>query len=303
MNRWREFWNKVRNFLFQDRDEIPSNIFDENFEAPLDASDIQFNPGFSSGNKVGVVYIVCNDYHSEESALQDHGKDKRNMKNFFDECEDNYYIAAERGTTSKKFLATCKYLAAYSKYPRCCDKIIIYFSGHGYGGGKNGDGYIIMEKDCGNIGNLRNVSSRDRERAQRVIYEQSKITIEQILSLLRKNDKIKEKMSRILLLDACCSAENVQCEENELVACAGSDLTKARSNCYKGGFWTDELCKMLDDMQSCRIEEVLKCVKYKMNTTLYPDSTKEATYLFPTFESKLKKEIYFKKKGMHYRIL
>ena len=286
-NFWSQFW------LWFTRSSSTSVAFD----CPLEASDIEFERRGFVGNEVGVVYIVSNDYHSEENtALHDHGKDSKNMENFFSECEDNFYVASVRSATSKKFLATCEYLALdrsaerYQAYPECCDKIIIYFAGHG----KNG--YIIMEKDYSDP----DLSSNSRSRRNKEVSERSKISIEDILSIFRKNETMK--MSRVLLLDACCSAENINCEENELVACAASDSCSALSYPYTGGCWTKELCGMFDnEMQNCDIEELLNSVKNKMNETLYPcPDGSGAKYLFPSFrKGNLTKKIIFKKRSMH----
>ena len=56
-------------------------------------------------------------------------------------CEDKYYVISKQSVTAKKFLATRNYLANYNDYPACCDRIIVYFVGHGK------DGYIRLDVD------------------------------------------------------------------------------------------------------------------------------------------------------------
>ena len=106
-------------------------------------------------------------------------------------------------------------------------------------------------------------------------------------------------MSRILLLDACCSAENVNCEENELVACAGSETFGTLSKSCSGGFWTMEFCSEFNHNKcGCDIVELLHSVKMKMNSRQYPSGNLEkTTHLFPTVKNNLQRKIFFINKG------
>ena len=71
-------------------------------------------------------------------------------------------------------------------------------------------------------------------------------------------------MERILLLEACCFAETIRCEENELVACAASEGHPAGSFCWTGGFWTKKLWSTLDETLTYDLEELLQDVKYEL---------------------------------------
>ena len=123
-------------------------------DPPLDASDIKLTKEDFNGSEVGVVYLLTNDYHAEDkAAIRDHGKDRQRMTAFFESCVDRYVVKPHTNATAKRFLATCRSLAN-CKYPEHCDRIIIYFAGHGK------DGYITMEKDYSNA----NISGRNRKR-------------------------------------------------------------------------------------------------------------------------------------------
>ena len=241
-------------------------------------------------DKVGVVYIVENDYHSQmNAALRNHGKDSKNMEKLFSyDIEDNYCVVSGRNVTSTEFLSVCRNLANFEDYPKDCDKIIIYFSGHGK------DNYIIMERDYSTIKNSTTRSNPEEE-----IYEDTLVKIDKILALFRDQPSTKK---RILLLDACCCADSEYvCEENELVACAGSDKFGAMSTAETGGYWTKEFCYQLNEGKHCDILNLLESVQEKMNSTLYwylVDGKKKTTNLFPTLNNKLQEKISFKKKSM-----
>ena len=246
------------------------------------ASDIDFNSRDFVGNEVGVVYIVCNDYESQRErrmAMGNHGKDFNNMKKFFNvNCNDKYYVEPHKCATAKRFLDTCKYLANPPReYPKNCDRIIIYFSGHG-----QNDQYILMEPDFSS-------NKSDRE-----VHEECKIHIEKILATFRNSPK----MSRIILLDACCSATGIKCEENELVAAAASDGTSAWGSPDTGGFWTDELCLQFGKIEpgdSVGINALLEVVQSTMNQSSYCEYRNITKKISATINGELK-DIYFMKK-------
>ena len=155
--------------------------------------------------------------------------------------EDKYYVVSKQSVTAKKFLATCNYLANYNDYPVCCDRIIIYFVGHGR------DGYIKLDIDYSDMQKEKD-SKKLKRREDNERFEESKIDIEHVLSIFRHHT-IKEKMSIILLLDACCNAKSVECEEHELVASAASKTASkkfgAKSD-HSGGYWTNTLFYVLN---------------------------------------------------------
>ena len=235
---------------------------------------------------VGVVYVITNDYHAQqESALRSYGIDLKNMEHFFNACDDKYYVVSERHVTSKEFWASCQYLAN-SDYPPSCDRIIIYFAGHGK------DGYILMDKDYASI--EKNTKLSESAIEERVIKE-SKIDLNILLSLFRK-PKIKENMSVILLLDACCNAQAVKCEGNELVASAGSGCSVARSDRLYGGYWTITLLLVFNATDEVDIVNLLKDVQKKMENGMHRDENNEPLYLYPTFTQKLTRQIWFRKR-------
>ena len=281
-----------------------STTFDE---YPLDASDIDFSYEPLNGDEVGVVYIVSNDYHSEERMALSADLARSNLQKmvsfFTDQC-DKYYVEAKKSATSKKFLATCKYLADFENYPKNCNKIIIYFSGRGKGN------HIIMEKDYSIKISANGWTAREKEK----VDKNSIVTIENILSIFRGQvhhdrgkdveEKKMEKISRILLLDACCSAESESiCKENELVACAGSDKSNAMNEYHTCGLWTKELCecKELSEGNHCTIENLLDIVQQKMKKNLYVvDADGTTEHLFPSYRSNLRQQkIMLQKKSMY----
>ena len=290
-----EHWNPIDGFWSRfwqcfERRSTATTVQDP----PLDASVIKFTKeDLDERQAVGVVYLVVNDYHAEGNmALRDYGKDFERMKAFFERCTDVYIVESHSSATATKFLATCRFLAEFKDYPKRCDRIFIYFAGHGK------DRYILMEKDY----TSPNISRRNRESQ---VNEERKVTIEKILSIFRKNHINRENMSRILLLDACCSVEKTHeenkdvCSENELVACAGSATSGSLSKCCIGGYWTMELYNEFDLNPGCDIGTLLENVKETMNTRLYHSRKPgEDTHLFPTFENKLQRKISFINKGM-----
>ena len=181
----------------------------------------------------GIVFILTNDHHAEGGrwSLSDYGLDAKNMNKFFDNLVDEYYKTTASCATYNRFVATCMYLAdpgaspgtALPKefvYPESCKRIIIYFAGHG------SNGYICMEEDKKHPKQPRNVKISD------------------ILSYFR-NDKCKD-MEKILLLDSCCNIENIECQNNELVACATSQNKPAQSLANTGGFWTKTILDLFN---------------------------------------------------------
>ena len=250
-------------------------------------SDISFKRKKIEKEVVGVVYVVTNDYHTQkESALRDHGADWKTMEQFFELCEDKYYVVSKQSVTAKKFLATCNYLANYSDYPACCDRIIIYFAGHGR------DGYIRLDIDYSDIQKGKD-SKKLKRREDDERLEESKIDIEHILSIFRHHT-IKEKMSIILLLDACCNAKSVECEEHELVASAASETASkkfgAKSD-HSGGYWTNTLFYVLNKTdEKYDIIKLLKEAQIKIKE-IYNDEE-----LNPTFVQHLQREICFRKR-------
>ena len=138
--------------------------------------------------------------------------DFNTVNRFFDNLVDKYHVTTVHDAIHNRFIATCKYLAD-NTYPRSCKRIIIYFSGHGY------NESIQME-------NYRGVK------------------IAEILSYFH-NENCRE-MERILLLDAPCSAENIKCEPNELVACASSRGRHPDPRfLWTGGLWTKKIWKLM----------------------------------------------------------
>ena len=260
-----------------------------------DLSDISFNrKPIAETTNVGVVYIVGNDYHTQKDSVLRSGvtADCQKMIQFFNFCEDNYYVEAKENVTAKRFLAACKCLANYEKYPPCCDRIIIYFAGHG------GIRHIKLDVDYSDINkNEIEYEKEERERFEKQekerLEKESKIDIEDILKVFR-NQAIKKKMSIILLLDACCKADSVKCEENELVASpASAALQSSRGVCDDdyNGYWTEALCTTFGATnERCHIVDLLKKMQEKIKG-LFPDENR----LLPSFQQRLKREIYFKK--------
>ena len=250
-----------------------------------DFSDILFHHKAITGREVGVVYIVYNDYHTNKDlVLRGLEADCVNIERFFDACDDEYYMVPKRSVTAKRLLTTCEYLANYTgRYLPCCDRIIIYFAGHG------GDNYIRLDEDCsdvkkGNEGGKKSEAKREKE---------SKVDVEDILAVFR-NKGITEKMSIILLLDACCNAKTVKCEKNELVASAASEKSKALSNWY-GGYWTNVLYTVFNATnERYNIIDLLKDVEERIKDMFY-NKNGEVIELYPTFQQELKREICFKK--------
>lgn len=231
-------------------------------------------------DEVGVVYIVTNDYRDDEDmqTLRACEVDLIRMKKFFNSLVDKYYVVTAQNRNREDFVRTLIYLATWPNYPVCCRRIIVYFSGHGR------NGYITMEKNAN---------------------KRTNITINDIL--LQFRTEICRRMVKIILLDACCTAEEVICERgyNELVACAASKGHTSQSDPFIGGYWSNDLCLMLESEQDCDFVTVLELVKEKMEKKSYPlyNQNKElhgTTNLSPSFKSGLleTEKIYFEKKGM-----
>lgn len=228
---------------------------------------------------VGVVYIVANDYQGQNEGLPPLPNckiDSGNMELFFDTCEDKYHVISELNVKSKEFWDTCKYLAD-SDYPPSCDRIIIYFAGHG---GHGRQEYIVMHKDYSSDENTANPSDSE-----------NKIYLNDLLSIFSKRKK--KEMTIILLLDACCNAKKVKCNKNELVASAGSDSSEARGNCIDGGFWTHALLMVFNSAAKGEIDivKLLKVAKEWMDKNKH-------LYLCPAWtpEEKLTRKIWFRKR-------
>ena len=100
-------------------------------------------------------------------------------------------------------------------------------------------------------------------------------------------------------MDACCTAENVKCEEIELVAAASaSDGTLGLVG--TGGFWTHELCKVFDNMKAfdtVSIEILLEVVQSTINQPGYRELKNIKKIISPTIQNKLKRNVIFKRKG------
>lgn len=235
---------------------------------------------------VGVVYIVANVYQGQNedlSPLPNCKIDSENMELFFDTCEDKYHVISELNVKSKEFWDTCNYLAN-SDYPLCCDRIIIYFAGHG--GHLEKQQYIVMHKDYPSEENTTKTSDSE-----------NKIDLNTLLFIFRKRKK--KEMTIILLLDACCDAENVKCNKNELVASAGSHRTLARGNCANGGFWTHAFLMVFHNAAKGEIDivKLLKGVNDWMGEKCY-DKNSEHLTLYPacTPEKYLTRKIWFRKR-------
>ena len=244
-------------------------------------SDILFDDQ-SLTDKAGVVYIVANDYrYDDEMALRYCGVDLQKMRKFFDNRLDKYYIVTSQNRTRENFINTLKYLAAWSKYPPSCKRIIIYFSGHGSAG------HITMEKDAKKANSSEGVE------------------INEMLSIFRT--EIGKKMVKIILLDACCNTQSVNCEEgsNELVACAASKGYTSQSD-EGGGYWTHQLLLGLTEKEDCDLVTVLQYVKREMEyRKTYPVYNKNGELEFTTFSPSFKnglletEKIFFRRKGMY----
>ena len=244
--------------------------------------DISFHHKAITEREVGVVYVVYNDYHTKESlAFLYRGleADCVNIERFFDICDDEYYVVSKRSVTAKRFLITCEHLANHTeRYLPCCNRIIIYFAGHGYGD------CIVLDDDCASV------KDEGGKKSDNKTLIRGSIKIEDILVKFREK-RVTGKMPVILLLDACCNAQLVNCEENELVASAASEKSKAKTSPH-GGYWTNTLYTVFNTSNGqYNIVDLLRNVEERING-MYPE---EATTLYPTFKHNLKREICFKK--------
>lgn len=115
--------------------------------------------------------------------------------------------------------------------------------------------------------------------------EKCNVKINDILSWFRDN---QANMERILLLDGCCSAEDIKCEENELVACAASKGSHAESFPCTGGLWTQELWSVFNQKETYDLEKLLRDVKDKMKD--------KGRNQVPSFQSGLTTPITFTKR-------
>lgn len=94
-------------------------------------------------------------------------------------------------------------------------------------------------------------------------------------------------MERILLLDACCNTENIECEDNELVACAASKQYPGQNIFWTSGTWTKELWIMLNEKKTCDLVAVLMDVEEVM--------LGKGINQFPNFKNEVNREIKFEK--------